>query len=69
MEALGLPLGEPSAMYCPGGVVFENAFSSFLPPTSTPIPNFTMEAIYTVVAQTVNAQHTQIASETVTPRP
>jgi len=69
MEELGLPLGEPSGMYCPGGVVFENAFSNFLPPTSTPSPNFSSEAIFTFVAQTVNAQLTQIASETVTPRP
>lgn len=69
LEALGLPLGKPSGMYCPGGVIFENAFSNFLPPTSTPSPNFSSEAIYTFVAQTVNARLTQIASGTVTPKP
>jgi hypothetical protein len=69
MKTLGLSLGEPAGMYCPGGVVFENAFSRFLPPTPTPAPNSKMNAIYTAVAQTVEAQLTQIAIETPTPKP
>ena len=69
MKALGLPLGEPAGMYCSGGVVFENAFSRFLPPTPTPTPNSKMDALYTAVAQTVEAQLTQIAVETPTPKP
>jgi len=69
MKTLGLPLGEPAGMYCSGGAVFENAFSRFLPPTSTPTPNSKMNAIYTAVVQTVEAQLTQIAVETPTPKP
>jgi hypothetical protein len=69
MEALELPLGEPAGMYCFGGLVFENAFSRFLPPTLTPTPDSKMYTIYTAVAQTVEAQLTQIAVETPTPEP
>ena len=29
IEELELPLGEPFGMFCPGGAIFENAFSNF----------------------------------------
>lgn len=67
VKSIKLPLGEPAAMSCFGGVVFENAFGRFLPSTPTPRPNFTLEAIRTAVAQTVEVQLTQMAAETPTP--
>ncbi len=66
-KALELPLGEPMAMTCFGDSVFEKAFSESLPPTSTPVPNFTQEAIATAAFQTIEALFTEQALYTPTP--
>lgn len=63
VDVLELPLGEPFAMTCFGDSVFEKAYSNSLPPTSTPEPDLTAEAINTFVMQTVEA----LLSQTPTP--
>ena len=67
MEELELPLGEPLGMVCPGGSIFENAFSRLLPPSATPNPNSSMDTVFTAAAQTVEVQLTQTADETPSP--
>lgn len=67
VEELELPLGKPMGMFCPGGVVFENAFSRFLPPSPTPGDNPLMEVVLTAAAQTVEVLLTQTAAVTPTP--
>jgi hypothetical protein len=69
MESLDLPLGEPFGMMCDGGIVFENAFTNFLPPTPTPTKDFASEVMITKIAQTVSAILTQMPSPTPTPAP
>ncbi len=62
MEELELPLGEPFGMVCPGGLIFENAFSRLLPPSPTPDNDSLIDFVLASAAQTVEVLITQTAA-------
>ena len=67
MEELELPLGEPFGMVCPGGLIFENAFSRQITPSPTPDNDSLIDFVNTSAVQTLEVLMTQMAIGTPTP--